>query len=211
MPAKSKTLFITQFSILLALEALTCFTPLGSLPIGPIVATLACVPVIVTALLLGTAAGAAMGGIAGIFSLIVWTFMPPQPVIAFVFSPFYTLGTFTGNAWSLFICIVPRILVGVVAGLCFSFLKRVFASGKKDALIYGLSGALGSLANTFFVLGGIYLAFGARYAEAVGLSYSLLLGVVGLTILTNGLPEALIGALVAYFVCKPIRKYIIKG
>lgn len=74
---KPNTLFIAQFAILLALEAIVCFTPLGSIPIGPLVATLAMLPVIVAGILLGTGAGAAMGFAAGLFSFIVWTFMPP--------------------------------------------------------------------------------------------------------------------------------------
>ena len=84
---KPNTLFIAQFAILLALEAIVCFTPLGSIPIGPLVATLAMLPVIVAGILLGTGAGAAMGFAAGLFSFIVWTFMPPNPVTAFVFTP----------------------------------------------------------------------------------------------------------------------------
>jgi hypothetical protein len=36
MKTKNKTLFLAQFSILPAIEAIFCFTPLGSLPaIGP--------------------------------------------------------------------------------------------------------------------------------------------------------------------------------
>ena len=52
---------MVQFSILLALEVIMCFTPLGSIPIGPMVATLAMIPVILTGILLGVGAGAAMG------------------------------------------------------------------------------------------------------------------------------------------------------
>lgn len=211
MPSKSKTLFLTQFSILLALEAVVCFTPLGSVPIGPIVATLAAVPVIITGIILGVGAGAAMGAIAGLFSLIVWTFMPPQPPIAFVFTPFYSLGPFQGNVWSLVICFVPRILVGLVAGAVYSFFSRRYLGKGKDILAYGLGGVLGSLMNTFFVLGGIYVFFGTHYAEAVGLSYELLLGIIGMVVATNGIPEAIIGALAAYFICKPVRKYILRG
>ena len=75
---RDSALFLTQFGILLALEALFCFTPLGSLPaFGPIVATLAMVPVVITAILLGPGAGSLMGAFAGLFSLMVWTFMPP--------------------------------------------------------------------------------------------------------------------------------------
>jgi uncharacterized membrane protein len=61
MHAKNMILLLTQFSIYLQLNQL-CFTHLGSLPaIDPVVATLSHVPVIVTAILLGSKAGAGMG------------------------------------------------------------------------------------------------------------------------------------------------------
>jgi uncharacterized membrane protein len=203
-PIQNKTLVLTQFAMLLAIEAVVCFTPLGSLPaIGPIVATLAMVPVIITAILLGTGAGAAMGAFAGLFSLLVWTFTPPSPLVAFVFTPFYTLGTTRGNVWSLVICFVPRILVGVVAGACFKLFSRL---KWKSGGVFGLSGALGSLANTFGVLGGIYIFFGHSYATVLGKGFDVLLGLIGLTILTSGIPEAVIGGVAAYAVCRPIRK-----
>ena len=205
-PLNRSTLILTQFAMLLAVEAVVCFTPLGSLPaIGPIVATLAMVPVIITAILLGTGAGAAMGAFAGLFSLLVWTFTPPNPLVAFVFTPFYGLGTTHGNIWSLVICFVPRILVGVVAGVCFKLFARL---RWKSGIVYGLSGALGSLANTFGVLGGIYVFFGHNYATVLGKGFDLLLGLIGLTMLTSGIPEAVIGGVAAYAVCRPLQKYM---
>lgn len=202
---QNRTLRLTQFAMLLAIEAVVCFTPLGSLPaVGPIVATLAHVPVIITAVLLGTGAGAAMGAIAGLFSFLVWTFTPPSPLIAFVFTPFYGLGTTHGNVWSLVICFVPRILIGVVAGACFNLLTHM---KWKSGFVYGLSGALGSLVNTFGVLGGIYVFFGHNYATVLGKSFNVLLGLIGLTVLTSGIPEAVIGGVAAYAVCRPLHKY----
>ena len=65
---------MVQFSILLALEVIMCFTPLGSIPIGPMVATLAMIPVILTGILLGVGAGAAMGFFAGLFSFYCMDF-----------------------------------------------------------------------------------------------------------------------------------------
>ncbi|HZL83672.1 MAG TPA: ECF transporter S component [Candidatus Deferrimicrobium sp.] len=205
-PLKRKTVTLTQFAMLLAIEALVCFTPLGSLPaVGPIVATLGMVPVIITAILLGTGAGACMGAFAGLFSFLVWTFAPPNPLMAFVFTPFYMLGATHGNVWSLVICFVPRILVGVVAGTCFKLFTRL---NWKSGLAYGLSGVLGSLVNTFGVLGGIYVFFGHSYATVLGKGFDLLLGLIGLTILTNGIPEAIIGGVAAYAVCRPLRRYM---
>ncbi len=205
-----RILFLTQFSILLAIEAIFCFTPLGSIPFTPaIVATLAMVPVIITGILLGTGAGTAMGFIAGLFSFIVWTFIPPNPATAFVFTPFYSIGEIHGNLWSLVICFVPRILTGTVAGLTFKGMRKIFPKGK-DFLVYGLSSCLGSLTNTLPVLFGIYFFFGKPYAEVLGIGYQLLLGLVGTSILTNGVPEAIISVLAGYFICKPIHMYMNK-
>ncbi len=199
-----KTLFMVQFALLLAIEALFCFTALGSIPIGPIVATLAMVPVVITSILLGTKAGTLMGFFTGLFSFIVWTFMPPSPA-AFLFTPFYSLGELGGNFWSLVICFVPRILTGTVAGICYTAFKR---TKMKDFLVYGLSAFLGSLVNTLLVLGGIFLFFGQDYATLIGISYDLVLGIIGASILTNGIPEAIIAWIAAYAICKPLKKVL---
>jgi len=192
MKNNSKILRMVQFSILLAIEALFSFTPLGSLPaIGPIVATLAMIPVIITALILGTKAGTLMGALAGLFSFAVWTFVPPSALVAFVFTPFYSLGTFKGNFGSLLICFLPRILVGTVTGLSCRALSKVLPD--KKTLCFSLSGALGSLTNTLLVMTGIWIFFADQYSSLAGKS---ILMVIGLTILTNGIPEAVVSAIV---------------
>ena len=118
MKWKDRVRKLVQFAVLLAVEAVFCFTVLGSLPaIGPIVATLGMIPVIIASLLLGWRYGSLMGFFAGFFSFVVWSFMPPNALIAFVFSPLYTLGTYSGNFGSLLICFVPRILTGLFPDL----------------------------------------------------------------------------------------------
>jgi len=207
-----KILFVTQFALLAAIEAIVCFTPLGSLPaIGPIVATLSHIPVIITAIMLGTFAGTAMGFLFGLFSFIVWTFMPPSPVVAFIFTPFYGVGEAGGSALSLLICFVPRILIGVVAGLVFKGLEKALQKKKNTGpLVYGLSGFLGSMTNTLLVLGGIYLFFGRDYAAAIGKGFDLILGIIGMTILTSGIPEAVLAAVLVYAICKPLKHLLEK-
>jgi uncharacterized membrane protein len=198
---------LTQFSILLALEAVICFTPLGSVPIGAMVATLMHIPVIITAIMLGTKAGALMGFFSGLFSFLIWTFMPPTPLLAFVFTPFYSAGDFTGNAWSLVICFVPRILIGVVAGAVYTLCAK-----KKTNLVFSciLSGVLGSLTTTVLVLGGIYVFFGQNYAAANGMEYSALLGAIAFVAATNGVAEVVIAGIVSPGVCVPLNKLLRK-
>lgn len=205
---QKRTLTLVQFSILLAIEAVVCLTPLGSLPaIGPIVMTLAAIPVIITAIILGTGWGALMGFFFGLFSFIVWTFMPPGPA-AFVFTPFYSVGDVSGNLWSLVICFVPRILVGIVTGLFYKLFKWVLKDKQaKDFITFGVSGFMGSMANTVFVLGGIYLFFGEPYAADYGIAYSMLLSAISGIVLTNGIPEAVLGALAAFFIGRTVLKY----
>ncbi|MEG0571083.1 MAG: ECF transporter S component [Oscillospiraceae bacterium] len=201
---KRSTTKLVQFSILIAIEAIFCFTPLGSLPaLGPIVATLAMIPVVITAILLGTKAGTLMGFIAAAFSFIVWTFMPPNPLIAFVFTPFYSFGDFHGNFASILICFVPRILTGAVAGIVFKVLKEKLPN--KNILTMAIAAALGSLTNTFLVMGGIWVFFGSQYSSLAG---TAMIAIIGMTILTSGIPEAVVSAVISPAICQPVNKIL---
>ena len=205
--SKKQILFLAQFSILVAIEALFCFTPLGSIPaIGPIVATLMMLPVIITALLLGPKAGTAMGFMAGLFSFIVWTFMPPSPLAAFVFTPFYSVGEMHGNFGSVLICFVPRILAGTAAGVAYKGLLKLLK--KKDVLSMVIASVAGSLINTVGVMGGIWLFFGAQYSSLVG---EAMLIIIGTTILFSGIPEAIVAGIVTPAACKPVKTILGKS
>lgn len=210
--SRKKILFLAQFALLLAIELIFCFTPLGSIPIVPglVVATLAMVPVVITAILLGTGAGAAMA-LSPVCALLVWSFITPAPT-SFVFTPIHSLPGVPHSGWSLVICFVPRILTGVVAGLCASAFGRSKHKALRSAPVaYGVSAALGSLTNTFLVLGGVYLFFGKEYAIAVEQPYGLLLGILGLSVLTNGIPEAVVAFLASVGVCTPVKRALKKG
>lgn len=209
---KRKIGFLTKFGILAAILAIVSFTPLGSIPFfGFIVVTISMIPVVVTSILLGTIPGALMGLLAGLFSLIVWTFMPPMPAIAFAFSPFHSFGEVRGGIASLLICLVPRIFVGLGTGFLFQILSKVMPKKNEKItsyIIYGVSGAFGSMLNTLMVLGGIYMFFQEPYSAAIEISADLLLGIIVTTILTGGIPEAALAAIAAIFICKPLKNRI---
>lgn len=205
---RKQILFLCQFSILLAIEIIVCFTPLGTLPsLGMLSATLSHVPVIITALILGTKAGTFMGFAFGMCSFIYWTFVAPG-AFSFLYTPFYSLGEYSGNFGSLLICFVPRILIGVVTALTMKGLTKLF---KNEFVAATIAGVAGTLTNTLLVLGGIYIFFGTEYySMAVADSSQTLLAFLGMVILTNGLPEAAIGGIAASAIGVPVKKAIKK-
>lgn len=189
-----KTLFWVQMALFTAIEVIFCFTVLGSLPISPgIVATLAHLPAIIVALVLGKKSGAFIGAVMGISALIIWTFTPPNPLVAFAFSPFAP----NGNVFSLLICLVPRIVFPVVTACLFESLK------KRSGLVLSatVAAAIGTFVHSILVLSGIYLAF--RTNEVVGGDYvTFVVAWGGL----NAVLEIAIAAIVAGAVIMPLSK-----
>lgn len=205
---RKQVLFLCQFAILLAIEIIVCFTPLGTLPsLGLLSATLSHVPVIIAAVILGTKAGTLMGFAFGMCSFIYWTFVAPG-AFSFLYTPFYSLGEYQGNFGSLLICFVPRILIGIVTALVMKGLTKVIRNEFAAAAVAGVAG---TLTNTLLVLGGIYVFFGNEYyAMAVTDSSQTLLSFLGTVVLTNGLPEAVIGGIAASAIAVPVKKAVSK-
>ncbi len=204
MKTRTNIKLLVQLALLTAAEAVLAFTPLGSIPIGPIVATLAHIPVLVAAIYLGYGAGIYMGTVFGLFSFIVNSFVAPT-VTSFVFTPFMSVGEVEGNFFSLVICFVPRILLAVAATFVFKSLSKVIKNTQVNA---GIATVVGSLLHTFLVLGGIYLFFGGQYSEVVGVPYEILLATIMGVVLTNGVPEAIIAALINIALVVPMRSVL---
>lgn len=167
---------------------------LGFIPIGPLRATTLHIPVIIAGIVLGKEKGAGIGLVFGISSLIINTIQPT--ITSFVFSPFIS-----GSILSALIAIVPRILIGYVAGWIYELLKE-----KNDYLAMITGSFLGSITNTFLVLGGIYVIFGSEYASALGKSFSELLPYLLGIITTNGILEAIVGTIIAVMVSRILIK-----
>ena len=165
-----KTNDLVKLSFFVAIIVLLAVTPfLGYIPLGFTRATIIHIPVIIGSIILGPFYGAFLGFVFGLTSLINNTFNPT--VTSFVFTPFYSLGTYSGNFWSLVICFVPRILVGVVPHYVYKGIKKI---KNNDVLALGFAGVAGSLTNTLLVMNFIYLFFGQSYAEAKNVAVSTL-------------------------------------
>lgn len=191
---KKNTLFWVQMSLFTAIELLFCFTVLGSLPLGPgIVATLAHIPALIAALTLGKKAGAFIGLVLGISSVIVWTLMPANPLVAFAFSPFVP----NGNVWSLLISVVPRFVFPIFAAWLFETLK------KRRGLVLSASvtAGAGTFLHSLLVLSGIFFAF--RGNDVVGGSYTTFLVMWGGL---NALIEIVLAVIIVAAVVVPLSK-----
>jgi len=151
---------------------------------------------------LGPKYGGFLGFVFGLTSLLNNTFNPT--LTSFVFTPFYSLGTYSGNFWSLVIVFLPRILVGIVPYYIYKGMKKI---KNNDVLALGVAGVGGSLTNTLLVMSFIYLFFGQSYAQAKNVPiqtlYSLILSVIAI----NGIPEAIVAGILTIAICKALMKY----
>ena len=71
-----------------------------------------------------------------------------------------------------------------------------------------VAGIAGSLTNTILVMGGIYLFFGSTYAQAKEVAFGdLFMYIVNSVILINGVPEAIVAAILTTAVAKALLVY----
>ncbi len=198
---------LTKFALFIAIVILLSVTPLGYISLGVISATTIQMPVIIGAVLFGWKKGAILGGVFGLTSLIKATIQPN--VTSFVFSPFVPVfGEEKGSLAALLVCLVPRILIGVVAALVFKALSK---TGMKKSVVCSICGFCGSMTNTLLVMGGIYLFFGKSYSAANNMAYEALMAAVMTTITGAGLTEAIVSAVVCGAICTALFKYIQSG
>lgn len=202
----SQTLGMVQVALFAALIMIMAFTPfLGYIPLGFTRATIIHIPVIIGSIVMGPKKGAILGGIFGLTSLINNTMNPT--VTSFVFTPFYSVGEVSGGLGSLIICFVPRILVGVLPYFIYRILHRILAKKEKGTVIaLASAGVVGSLTNTLLVMHLIYIFFKDAYAAASGVASDALYGAILAVIGTNGIPEAIVAAVIVAFLGKTLLK-----
>ena len=191
-----KTLGLVQVALFTAIIFVLAIVPgLGYIPLGVIRATTIHIPVIVGSLVLGPKKGALLGGMFGFTSLINNTITPT--VTSFVFSPILAveMSGIKGAMMSLVICFVPRILIGIVPYYVYGGIRKWMKKGKTSQVVaLGVAGVAGSLTNTLLVMNLIYFFFGEQYALAKEMAYEALYGSILVIIGTNGVPEAIVAA-----------------
>ena len=193
---RAKTWYLTRLAILLAIVIIFTVFNIGNIPIGPIVATIYQVPVIIGAVLLGVSGGAILGGMWGILCFYLALTGQTTDVVA--------LAVIQQNVILYFIiAFVPRLLTGVFSGLIFKGLNQL-VSRKYDYIVFGVTGVIGSLVNTILYLGSLYLLIRELLAQL----YSIEIGAVGAMVLgvalSNGLIEAAFSCVIVLVICKAL-------
>lgn len=193
--------YLVQVSLMAAIVCVVAFVPfLGFIPLGVIKATTVHIPVIIGAILLGPKAGAVLGAVFGLTSVIKNTIEPA--VVSFVFTPLIPApGETAGSLKALLIAFIPRILTGVVAALVYRAIAR-FNKTKTVACV--AAGLVGSMTNTALVMGSIYFLFGQQYAAAREVAFEKLAGVLMAVVFTNGLAEAAVAGVLCALIARPL-------
>lgn len=201
--ARKDTRWMVCVALMAAVIIVLANTPLGMIQLPIIKATTVHIPVIIGAILLGPMAGAILGGVFGICSLISNTMVPS--LLSFAFSPFLSTTGALGALKAIWVSVGCRILIGVAAGWLFILFKKL----KKDNILtLAVTGFVGSMINTILVMGSIYLLFAQQYAQAKEVGITAVWGLIMGTVTASGVPEAIAAAILVAAIGKMLLRFM---
>ncbi|MDU4961845.1 MAG: ECF transporter S component [Sporomusaceae bacterium] len=177
---------LTTVGMLSAICVVMGMTGYGFIPLPMMKATIMHVPVIIGTILEGPVVGMSIGLLFGLFSIFQAITTPT--ILSFAFL-------------NPLVSVLPRILIALTAYYTYKLLP---AGG--SSLRISVAAVVGSLTNTIGVLGMIYVLYAAEFATVRGISEETVLGVIGGIAAMNGIPEAVICALITVPVVLAIRK-----
>ena len=196
---KHDTRWMVSVALMAAIVIVLANTPLGMIQLPIIKATTVHIPVIIGAILLGPSAGAILGAVFGICSLISNTMAPT--LLSFAFSPFMSTTGIPGAFKAIWISVGCRILIGVAAGWLWILLSKLKLN---HVIALPIVGFTGSMVNTVTVMGSIYFLFAQQYAEAREVAVSAVWGLIMGTVTASGIPEAITAAILVLAIGKAL-------
>ena len=140
MKTKVNTKSLVILGLMTALTMIFSFTPIGSIPIGPLVITLNVIPIAIAAVTVGPVGSAVIGGVFGIGvpSGMGAALVAIDPVLAFVQR------------------FVPRLLDGIIVG----FIAKGMSKVTNNYVSYAVTGFFTAFLNTAFFMSALVLLFG---------------------------------------------------
>lgn len=189
MNTKNKTYRLVIRAILTAIIILQTMVPfLGFIPIGITSLTIIHITVIVAAIILGTKDGMFIGLVWGIFTIIRAFTSPTTPLDITVFT-------------NPIISVLPRVLVGLVAGILFTWL---YSKTKKVVLASIVAAIFGTLTNTVLVLTLMGTLYTSLVATTYGVDASALFVTLGAIAVTNGVSEVITAVILTPILVKAL-------
>lgn len=186
-------------SILLVMQA----TGIGMIPLPMFKLTIMHIPVILGGIVLGPGAGAILGVVFGLCS--VWANTTSPNAMSMFFSPFLTMTGWVGAVKALWVSVGCRATMGFLSGLLWRLMRKMKA---KDLVSLPITAVISTLLNTVLVLGSICLLFPQDYAQINKTTVDALFAIVGTTVATNGLAEAVAAALLVTVIGKALLHYL---
>ncbi|MDD4698648.1 MAG: ECF transporter S component [Oscillospiraceae bacterium] len=197
-----KTQRLVLFSIFAAILVVMSATPLGYLRIGALAISFLTIPVTIGAVLLGPISGATLGllfGLTSFFQCFGFLFWPIDPLgsALFAINPIYMT----------IVCIVPRVLMGLLVGLIFKAIRKV---DKTDTMSYAVASLSGSVLNTILFISTLLLFFyntNEIQAYVTQLNAKNVFVFAALFVGINAVFEALVAFIVSFPVTKAVARY----
>ena len=177
-------------AIFIAIIILQDFVPFfGNIPLGPLSITTLHVTVIIAAITLGPGEGAIIGGVWGLLTWGRAFVAPSSPLAPLVFV-------------NPLVSVVPRIMIGLVAGWLFRLVSRYAHSQRVAAIVAAIGG---TITNTGLVLGAVALFYRTpAVAHAYGVNVDHLLPALETIMATNGVAELTLAVIVVPLVALPV-------
>ena len=198
---KHDTRWMVSVALMAAIVIVLANTPLGMIQLPIVKATTVHIPVIIGAILLGPKAGAILGFVFGMCSLISNTMAPT--LLSFAFSPFMSTTGIPGALKAIWVSVGCRMLIGIAAAWLWILFSKLKMNQTLSLIIVGFAG---SMVNTVTVMGSIYFLFAQQYAEAKEVAVTAVWGLIMGTITVSGIPEAIAAAVLVLALGKVLLK-----
>ena len=181
---------LTITGMMVAITMVLAYTPLGIIPLQPVNATITHIPTIIIAILEGPVVGAIVGASFGLVSMFRAITQPTS-----ILSPCFV---------NPLVSILPRILIGLVAGYLYCGMFKIF---KKSTVSSVIASALGSMTNTIGAMGMVYVLYGASLTQQMGAPAGKMIWGI---IFTYGVVEMLAAVVICTTVVLALQKVIYK-
>ena len=157
MVKRNQTRALVIMGLMTAILIIFSFTPIGTIPIGPLSITLNIIPIAIAAIALGPKGGLAMGSVFGILSFLQCIGIGvPSGMGAMLFSI---------NPFLAFVQrFVPRALDGLLVGYLFRFCTKKMAP---ESAVF-IAGFASAFLNTLLFMSALVLLFGnTEYVQSL--------------------------------------------